>query len=205
MPPVEKRKRFPLVPRLNEEIVRLDRDGDYLCYQAGALVYYMGIAILCFMLVDVLFSWELLIDPDILAEKKIHFVSAWHETLKKFAFPIAVLFYLRLRLTIDLKNDRVPVFLDIGVISRTDSRRQVIGTAAFALTVSLLFLLFPYTGEGGFLYRVGIENNLIAIMILQFVFLIGAFAFTCWAISMAFVLEKSVRFFTKIKRDFESV
>lgn len=203
LPPVERRKAYPFFIRFDKTI-RLNRDGDYLCYQAGALVYYLGITVLFLMLLDIFFGWNWLVDQTLLSQKKIYFVSVWLDVVQDVAALILLLFYLRVRLVMDIKNDPVPVFFKKSAVLGKE-RRELIFLSIFAVAVSLVPFVFSYTGEEGVVRRLGASDNLFATIIWQGGFIFGLSFFSCWAMSSFLLLEKAIRFFPELHEDLKNL
>lgn len=179
---------------------KMNRDSDYLCYQSWRLTQAICLGLLIILSIDIFFELGLFIDKNAVSSKKIVFAVTWLNLAGKCALILAFAFYLRIRLSVDLKNDLVPFLVKGEVFSRL-SRRE--WTQTSALILFMVFLVCGYSGSaaGGLMKMYNLENNTLAVVIevLALAYLLPFLV--PFGISHALILEKSLRFFPDAQKN----
>lgn len=204
LPPSTQRRCWSILfmPKQFKVRLRPERDGDYLCCQAGAIVQAIGFCFLAVLLIDVVGQFEWFIDQELFADRKVLFIITWMKLMSIVAPFLTILFYLRLRLTMDLKNEQIP-FLAAKDFMRRLKRREWIQSAALFLIVIFFGMTMPETYSQGFIEMYHLENSVVAAVIHQATFAFVIPFFVSFLISQALVLEKSIRFFPRAQEDLE--
>jgi hypothetical protein len=202
LPPPEKRKPWWILPLglFYGKWFRLERDGEYLCYLSAAVTLLIELILLAAMLLDIVLKTGWLIDVSELREQPTIFLAVFMEIMCKIAPLLVVLFYLRLRLTMDLKNDVIPITLRPAVL-KGHTRKRWVSVSLFGIGLGGAVLSLPQTSLIWFLQHYGLQGNLSAIIVAQ-VLEIGGIAFIMSVtLSCALILEKAIRFFPQAQED----
>jgi hypothetical protein len=205
LPAPEKRRLLPFlfVTKEFRNRIRPERDGDYLCWQVGALTQMIGVAFLGVLLVDLggQFGWFL--DLKAVAETKAYFVVAWLDVVGKTSILLGLLCYLRLRLPMDLKNEQIPLPVRKKAF-RGITRRDWTQRTAFLAVLIVGMLAFPEAAAGGLMEMWNIQDNLVAVVIEQVAYVFLVPIAVVLGVSMALFFEKSMRFFPEAQADLEN-
>lgn len=186
---------------------KLERDGDYLFWQAGALIEKISLLILLITFIDLFFETEFLVDQNLLNENKSAIITAWGKIVGPITFLVMLFSYLRIRLPMDIKNEQIPFFQEKSFF-KARNRREVI---QFTAVITFLgFFVFPIIcqtpfNEGGIFDVIHIRTNIHTAVILETLWAIGISSFSSVSLSSALILEKSYRFYEIIYQDLEKL
>lgn len=213
LPPVEKR-RFRQLLLLPEGFTQTntERDGAYLCHQAGVLVERVGLIFLALVFLDFFGHWGFILNHDLMAENKAAFFYAWGRAIGPVTFWTGIIYYSRIRLSIDIKDDSVPSFMDFSrvedtVVKNTTRRAWILQSIFF---IFMFLFLIPHIvqmpiEEGHFLDRwVQVRSSLLSVFLVQGLFALFIGKAVSIGISSLLILEKAIRSFDRLKEDLEN-
>ncbi|MGH1397667.1 MAG: hypothetical protein ACRBCT_00440 [Alphaproteobacteria bacterium] len=213
LPSAEKRKLLPsiLYSMHLKKGLQASRDGDYLFYNAGAIFEKFCYAALTLCLLDVGFNLGFYVDLDLLEKNKMSFIGHWANIVMPIFILLFVLCYLRIRLTIDMKNDQIPFFMSKDFF-RQRTKRENIGTVVFM--VFIVCVVIPLAmPDSGFQDAANPSASSDWMHFNNNVFFVFAWQSTCLAampfmlimgLSCALFLEKMIRFYPESQKDIEN-
>lgn len=195
--------RFLPFPKHVKQCIRLDRDGDYLCYQAAIVTQAVCLFFLAVLLLDAAAELGWFVNPVELAKRKAHFIDVYMVPVTKFTPLVVIAFYARIRLPLDIQHDQIPIFMAKKSL-RGRSRKDFIQINAFLIAVMLLGVAFAGIHTKGLLEMYNLEDDMsaCAALLAGLVFVIPIFV--SLIISMMLLLEKSIRFFPQAQEDLDN-
>lgn len=208
LPLVEKRRFWPffLASKIMKRGVKAERDGDYVFYNAGALLEKISFLVLAVTLFDLYAGTSFLVDHELLVENKTAMVAAWGKIMGPTALIVGWLSYLRIRWPMDIEHEQVPFFLKKDAM-RKDGRRMLTQFTALMTVLGLvglpLIAPFPFR-EGGFFSRVHALEDLRVAVFFEILYAIAIGGFVSFSLSCALVWEKAYRFYDKAREDMEN-
>ncbi len=201
-PTIRKFGSILLMPKSFSQSLNPKRDIDYLCYQAGVITQLIGFIVLFILLADVLGRFGFFIDTEYFSSYKVVFFITWMKFMSIAAPTIGIFFYVRLRLPIDIKNEKIPFMADKKFMRQRNKKEWII-TSLFLFIIFFSGMLMSDSYSQGFIEMYGLENSLVALFIQQALFLLFIPFCVSFCISQALIIEKIWRFFPEALRDFE--
>lgn len=218
LPPPEKRTLLPSLYYRGElkNNIEPTRDADYLFYQVGSILEKIAFILLALCLLDVWLKTGFLIDLELIQKNKISFVWQWGNIMGPCSAFIAYLAYLRIRLTIDLKNEPVPIFFSKEAFQKELSRhgrRALVSTSGifsvlFLVVVPIVAMTFgnqSMPDPDDMYYGLHFNNTLWQVIALQVLYLYTVPLFIMCGLSAALMFEKSFRFFLQMEKDMQQL
>ena len=208
LPPVEKRRLWPflMVPKHIKKGIRTERDGDYLCYQAGALVEKLSFLVLILTLLDFFGHRGIILDFSLLEENKAAFIYSWGRIVGPATLLINLVYYLRARLPMDIENDMIPFFVAKKFL-RGKSRRDWLwstGVLSFIMLIVVPFAVQIIPSEDNFFDKFNVRSDMRTVFVLQFLFAFGIGIATSFGLSCGLIYIKSKRYFDRAQEDMEN-
>ena len=185
-------------------IYGLEHDAYYLCYRLFYFMVFAGTCVLAAFALDVWLDAGVFIDPEVFARGKPRIL--WRFTLY-MAFPsffISLLYYLRIRLGFDIRNQAVPITthkqLFLGGSRGLWFVRALGGTAVGFVDITCTHLpaasLITH-------YRLHTQTEVVFLGAFFLVLIDAAGAF--YLVASALLWEKTIRFFPDLERQLEAM
>ena len=182
--------------------LRLERDSDYLSYIFFKFILFMNMAFLAFILIDSYAGTNLLITPGAFEKNKLLIPDEFTHLIRWLNFLVTAFFYLRIRFSLDLKTDLIP--LRIRRFALRDKPRWACLANAFILaSVSLISGIFipNLTVAKPVVIHFHWEGSLLFVVLVQcFVNFVTAYCATLTT-SLLLLFEKCIRFFPQVQQE----
>jgi hypothetical protein len=197
--PVEQRSEIPNF--LAGKTLYADNDADYLCFSLSMFLLKAGFTIVFLMLLDLKFKTGLLVNLYAVETNKYLFAVKLRDFIQWIELPAIVLFYLRIRLFLDMRKDHVPVILNTRFYSKNLSKKKWILLGLIVVAISCITLFAPpvlIKNVGHYFHKENDLSFLLIPMIVQIMAYSGAGIFF---LSALLYIEKVIRFFPEFRQD----
>lgn len=201
-PPERRRRKWILPPGIFPRPPTLERDGDYLCHLAAATAFSISLIVLVLLALDAALQTAILISGEALAGRALTFMERFMEIMCPIALGLTAVFYLRVRLTIDVRHNPMP-FLTNRELMLKQTRSDRIWSMILLLCLLISLMTFPRISGIALFERYHKENSLPLILIWQTVLVTMPALAVVGTISCALNLEKLIRFFPESQNDLE--
>lgn len=209
LPPKEKRRLWPFFA--SSKILKqsdVNRDSDYLFYQAGAIIEKISLLTLVTLLIDVYTGTEVLLNQQQFLENTSEVLSTWGKVMSPTVLFVGWLAYFRARLPLNIQKDQITFMVDKKFWRKYDGRRYWCQMSAMISILGLV--IFPLCAgnfsvdEHSSLARLHIHDNAYCATILLSIFAVSIGLFTTLSLSCALIWEKTYRFYEEAKKDFKN-
>lgn len=209
LPPKEKRRLWTFL--MSNKIMKqsdVNRDSDYLFYQASAIIEKISLLTLAILLIDVFTGTEVLLDQQKFLENTSEVLSAWGKVMSPTVLFIGWLAYFRARLPLNIQTDQITFQVDKKFWRKYDGRRYWCQMSAMISILGLV--IFPLcagnfsVNEHSPLARLHIHDNVYCAVIYLCIFAVSIGLLTSLSLSCALIWEKTYRFYEEAKKDFEN-
>lgn len=209
LPSLDKRKLWPFfaISRIKGEVFKLERDADYLLYQAGALMEKVSLLVFFLTLLEVFTKTNFFVDQYVLVENKTALVSAWGKVMGPVMFVVGLTVYLRIRLPMNIEQEQIPFLMNKEATRNLSLRDMRIYALFFAVVGLFMFpWMVPYFISGtSFVFEIThMRTNFGVAILLEAMFAFAVGPMLCISLSSALIYEKASRFGEKIYDDLEN-
>ena len=183
----------------------LERDAHFLCYQLCRTVLLFGLAVLAVLLLDIWLRTGLFFDPEAFQKNKLLLPIEFSKIMGPAAFGMTILFYLRARLSINLRNDELLVLMHKAILLGYSRRRWIL-RSMFVVGIGLPCLFLAHIVVIRFTLHFNMQDSLSFILLPQLFLEVGGLAGVSFALmSYSLVFEKTIRFFPHLEHDLQAM
>jgi len=199
LPPVSKRERT-LLMRMMHPGLRPEYDISYLIYQLLKWGVYLGAVCSILVLIDLdILHLELLGKSALFKQDNLYYCDAVRRVTNCFLLPLALIFYLRIRLFYDLEKTPIPVFMRKSFVE--GGRKEVMRGGIITILIIIVMTFFGGYGVKRLIVHFHGQDSLGFIMAIQGAFIL-VFAYVACLIPYSLLLiEKTQRYFDQMTRD----
>lgn len=179
--------------------LRLSNEPDYIMASATLLLLKLSVAALLLIILDVSFRVGFLIDPVSFDEKKLLLPIMLRNIMLWPSILICIVFYLRVRLKIDLRNDWIPILGHPGLLSDPNPKNWF-KRSVFVVFIGIIMIPFNHLSVFAAARYFRAEDDvgvILCLQILQILAITGAAVFLPMGLLLA---EKSYRFFPDLQK-----
>jgi hypothetical protein len=197
----ELRKEWLLPIAFSFKNFSVKNDGEYLCYLFSIFIILSSTALMAILLLDVYFGYHLFITElvDLSKNKLIFYYKYWSITTWPF-LALAFIFYLRIRLTLDIKDNDIPITFRASYVV-TFKRARTIRLSIFMIFTGLAISLFgAYIFVAGLVSHFDMQANTLAILVASIIGFYGVSTGYIIAITSALSLEKAMALLSAISK-----
>lgn len=180
--------------------LRLDRDPDYVCYSLFNLLLIVGLSLTALIAIDAHLATGILVDADEFQSNKLLLPAIFSRLIGLPALGLTMLFYLRIRLPLNICCDDIPVLAHKALLLTT-TRRRWIGRAAFVSIIGLLCIFLSHIVVIRIVLHFEKQESLGFILLPQIFAIIAVATGPLFLITYALVLEKVTRCFDSFEEN----
>ena len=204
LPSPEKRRKGP-IPRSwvfkTDKDYAIDADAQYLLYMLVNAVACIGYLFLVLLVVDIYFASGILIDPKAFVGDKLLLPQVLTHLVAWPALLTTLMFYLRIRLRLSIKNDAIPVFMHRALLIGY-SKPRWLWRVSFGIAVGLVGIFAPHIFIIRFAQHFHQQENIWLILALEGFFgVLGPAYGGLIFVSYALIAEKVIRFFPEFEKE----
>jgi hypothetical protein len=202
LPPPEKRRSGPVPPTWFIPVYRIERDADYLLGKLLNIVLLAGVALVGTIILDAHLAIGLLVDAAEFQQNKLLLPVTFSRLIGPPAFMLSLLFYLRMRVGIDICRDDIPVG-GRKPWMLTTSRRKWIERALIIVLISPLCIFVSHIVVIQITLHYEQQDSLAFLLLPQ---AFGVAAVATGAICLPFaalILEKAIRSFPSFQENLQ--
>ncbi|WP_188772804.1 hypothetical protein [Novosphingobium endophyticum] len=206
LPPLEKRRSGFIPPKWFLPVYRPERDADYLLGKLLNFVFLTTFLLLGAILLDAHLYTGFLIDASEFRHNKLLLPATFSRLISLPLFVLALLFYLRIRLGIDISRDDIPVggrkawaltltrrkWIEVGLLILVGSLACIFASHLFVIQVTLHYQQ---------------QDNLAFVLLPQAFAVVAMIGGPIYLILGALLLEKAIRCFDvmhdNLRRNYE--
>ena len=182
----------------------LRRDWDYLCYRLFVSMFVMSSVVTLIFLGDILAKTNIIFDSSKIFDNSTIFLTKSSNILGPVGFILALFFYFRIRLMVDLKNTKIPYMVGPRHLENAGKRKWAVNS--FLMVVAALGMIFFSDLAPRLIvehYQLRESFPFIAVTyLLQFICLTYG---PLVLVHFSLMLEKVLRFFSFVRNDYVSM
>lgn len=199
--PAANSRRDTIIPlKWLNKFFSLQKDGEYLAYLLVKVAILYGALTLAILTIDIFGRLGLAIDQTSFQHNKLLLPEAYKKLTAIPFLILAIIFYLRFRLTINIKNDTIPVFVHRALLVGY-SRRTWIFRCLFMIIMSVAGVFVSDIVLSKFILHFHQENSIVFVWLVQLFGVLGTGPLAVILMCFALTLEKSIRFFPEFEQD----
>jgi hypothetical protein len=200
LPPPEKRRESIVPLRWLGPGLRLEGDADYLIY----LLYKILLVIPGVLLTGLMICTYSTVDMAAVKPKNILNLVTFSQTLPCAAFALGVLFYLRMRLPMNIGTTHIPILIRQSALKDKPKERWILWIS-YLLVVFVLVLSFFHAIGRIQAWHVNAKETLIFMLLIQYPAILGIAAIIPLLASYVLLLEKTIRCFPEAQKDLMTI
>lgn len=200
LPSPEKRRNIIIPLSWFNNCFNLKKDSEYLCYLLVKTIILVGMGLLIILFLDVISKTAFFIDPQQFNDNKLVFPIVFSQLTSGPVFLLSLLFYLRIRLTTDIQQEKVPILMNRALLVGYTKRRWIL-RSLFIISVCIACTFLSHGVIIRFVNHFNQQDNFIFIFLSQLAVVIAFGIFSVGMVSYALVLEKAARFFSAFELD----
>lgn len=191
MPTPEKRRSGPIPPSWFLPVYRSEHDADYLMGLLLNLVLFGGAGVVGAIILDARLAMGILVHTAAFERNKLLLTTTFSRLMGVSVLVLSVLFYLRIRIGIDIRRDDIPVLTHKALLLTT-SLCKWIGRSFFGLAIGLIAIFATHIIVIQITSHYEQQNSLGFILLPQLFAIIAVAIGPIAIISYALVLEKAI-------------
>jgi hypothetical protein len=200
LPPEQRPPGNPTLLRLMGPRLQFDRDGDYLTYILFKLVFIVNMLFFGIVLIDNFTRTGFFTSPGTFAQNSDLIPVEFTRLLSWPLLVITLAFYVRIRVSIDLRNELIPTRLSRYALRKPSRWRWI--TSILIYGAVMVWGVFNFDRLTAALIRHSpLEHGIIDVVIVQCMMNFFIAALPSMLIGMALTLEKTIRYFPEAQQD----
>lgn len=182
-------------------------DADYLIYKQSIVIFTLMIAIACVLALDALLSMGLLMDIERFQSEPRSLAVSFRDLSVIPWIVVTVIFYIRIRLSLDLSSDDIPVninpsYYDTPSSYADDKKSDWVIRPLFIIMPIILALPYSYGFVFGVVRYFSAEQNSIIILSSMLFVAIALSILSLLTVMNLLMMEKAYKYFPDLSRQF---
>lgn len=200
LPPPEERRDRIIPLTLTYPFLDLKKDGEYLCYLSTKISIFIGAVLLSVLVLDIFLGTSIFIDLQSFQNNKLFLSVTYSRIVVPALFGIAIIFYLRLRLAINMRHNTIPIMIHRALLLSYPRWRWIV-RALFFISICALTAVFNHIVVIRFVMHFDMQDSFLFVLLTQIAIVLGLAPVPAFIMSYALVLEKVIRFFPEFTDD----
>jgi len=182
-------------------------DADYLVYKQGIAIYALMMSIACLLALDAILSLGLIINLERFQGEPRSLAVSFRDLSVIPWIVVTVIFYIRIRLSLDLSSDDIPVnihpsYYDTPSSYADDKKSDWVTRPLYIIIPIILALPYSYGFVFGVVRYFSAEQNIIVIVSSILFVAIALSALSLITVMQMLMVEKAYKYFPDLARQF---
>ena len=207
--PIEKRDAGLLSAFIERGLPGLNfaNDADYLIYKQGVVILTLMIAIACVLALDALLSMGLLMDIERFQSEPRSLAVSFRDLSVIPWIVVTVIFYIRIRLSLDLSSDDIPVnihpsYCDTPSTYADEKKSDWVSRPLFIVLPIMVLIFFSHIFVFGVVRYLSAEQNMPVIFSSIIFLAVGLSTASLLTVLNLIMMEKAYKYFPDLARQF---
>ena len=186
---------------------RLDptRDVDYYLLALYTFLFWLGLIFMSLMIADLCFETDLILNAQDFEVEKYNFFLVYSMVMGPTTFLIALYFYIRLRLSISLRDTFIVFLLPDNHVHHVMGKGKcsLIGRTVFGFCCSFVIFFLPHILPITLMNYFHLPKHDLLIFVINLLPVIAVPLGAVWFVYHGLMLEKAIRFFLQIEKEYK--
>ena len=182
----------------------LRRDWDYLCYLLFLVMLILSLCVTALIFSDILLSLDVFISKEEFVNNKTLLFSKSSVILGPLGFILAVVFYLRIRLPVDLQNTKIPYMVGPRYLEAAGKRKWFFTFTTLFFT-SIVMIFGSHLPPVILAKHYEMQDSTSFVLVAQIFLILGPAVGAAFFVNSLLLLEKILRWFSKVEGDYRAM
>lgn len=201
LPEQRKLSHLVILPKFIKAKLNLQNNAEYLCYLAACFTQMIALVLFLIQLFLMRSGGSITLSP---ADTSGSPINLYMDMMGTVCIVIITFFYLAIRLSVNIRNGAIPVWISSKSL-KSKSKRETVQICIFLLVVILLTVSPLADHVSGYLKMYGLENNFQVVSLLQITLICILPTMVGVCISLALMTEKAIRFFPDFSKNINNL